>query len=75
MSGGMRQHLLLALAAGALLAAPARLAAAEDESGFIALCDGRTFAGWKTAEENKDTWKVEDGAFVAHGGLARARSL
>ena len=41
--------------------------AVDDESGFVSLMDGKTFNGWKTAEENPETWKVEDGAFVAHG--------
>jgi hypothetical protein len=44
-----------------------RCLSADVESGFTSLSDGKTFNGWKTAEENKDTWKVEDGAFVAHG--------
>ncbi len=46
---------------------PAGVAAAEVEDGFTPLMDGKTFNGWKKAEENPDTWKVEDGAFVAHG--------
>jgi len=29
--------------------------------------DGKTMAGWKTARENAATWKIQDGAFVAHG--------
>ncbi len=45
----------------------ARLTGAEVEPGFVSLSDGKTFNGWKTAEENKGTWKIEDGAFVAHG--------
>jgi hypothetical protein len=36
------------------------------EQGFKSLTDGKSFAGWK-ASEHKDTWKIEDGAFVAHG--------
>lgn len=40
---------------------------AELEPGFTSLMDGKTFNGWKSAEENKDTWKIEDGAFVAKG--------
>ena len=40
---------------------------AEVEPGFTSLMDGKTFTGWKTAEENKGTWKIEDGAFVANG--------
>jgi hypothetical protein len=37
------------------------------EPGFVALFDGKTFDGWKMAEENPGTWKIEDGAIVAHG--------
>lgn len=40
---------------------------ADLEPGFVSLMDGKTFKGWKMAEENQKTWKVEDGAFVAHG--------
>lgn len=29
--------------------------------------DGKTFAGWKMATENTNTFRVEDGAFVANG--------
>jgi hypothetical protein len=42
-------------------------ALAETEEGFTSLTDGTTFNGWKKADEHQDTWKVEDGAFVAHG--------
>ncbi len=45
----------------------ARLAAAESEEGFTSIFDGKTFNGWKTATEHTNTWKIEDGAFVAHG--------
>ncbi|HEY5910317.1 MAG TPA: DUF1080 domain-containing protein [Verrucomicrobiae bacterium] len=50
-----------------LLGATAPVVAAEVEEGFTPLMDGKTFDGWKMAEENKDTWKIEDGAFVANG--------
>lgn len=40
---------------------------AEVEEGFTAIFDGKTFAGWKAAEENPGSWKIIDGAFVAHG--------
>jgi hypothetical protein len=53
--------------AASLLMSFARLSAAEVEPGFKSLSDGKTFAGWKLAEESPDTWKVEDGSFVAHG--------
>ena len=63
----MKSHFLPSLAAIGILAGTINLAAADDEAGFKSLMDGKTFAGWKTAEENKDTWKIADGAFVAHG--------
>jgi hypothetical protein len=43
------------------------LRAADVEPGFKPLMDGATFNSWKKAAENPDTWKIEDGAFVAHG--------
>jgi len=43
------------------------LLAADSEAGFVPLFDGKTFTGWKTATENPGTWKIEDGALVAHG--------
>ena len=41
--------------------------AAELEPGFRAIFDGQSFTGWKPADENTNTWKIEDGAFVANG--------
>lgn len=29
--------------------------------------DGKTFNGWKIADESAKSWKIEDGAFVAQG--------
>ncbi len=55
---------ILALALG--LTSVAALAA-DDEAGFKPLMDGKTFAGWKIATENTNTFRIEDGAFVAHG--------
>jgi hypothetical protein len=63
----MKNKILLALAVSAMMAGALRLQAADDESGFVSLFDGKTFAGWKMAEENKNTWKIEDGALVANG--------
>jgi hypothetical protein len=40
---------------------------ADSEEGFVQISDGKTFNGWKKASENPNTWKIEDGAFVAHG--------
>ncbi|MCG8584254.1 MAG: DUF1080 domain-containing protein [Pirellulales bacterium] len=54
------------LAAAVALAVSAPIAFAEDGDGWVTLFDGKTFDGWK-ASENKDSWKIEDGAFVCDG--------
>ena len=59
----MKQLTLLALALGVAFTS----FAADDETGFKPLMDGKTFNGWKMATENTNTWKIEDGAFVARG--------
>jgi hypothetical protein len=41
--------------------------AAQAEDGYTSLFDGKTFAGWKPAEESPATWSIQDGALVAHG--------
>ncbi len=57
---------LASIALCSTLTAPPAIAAESDE-GFKPLMDGKTFAGWKTADESKETWKIENGAFVASG--------
>jgi hypothetical protein len=52
-----------ALALAGLLAVTAN---AADETGFVKLSDGKSFDGWKISE-SPDSWKIEDGAFVAKG--------
>src|SRR5258705_5208314 len=63
----MKMKPLIALFVAALFASAQALAAAELEPGFKALFDGKSFDGWKMAEENQGTWTIEDGALVAHG--------
>ena len=63
----MKNNCILNLAAATLLAIGGQAAAAEVEEGFTPLMDGKSFDGWKKAEENPNTWKIEDGAFVANG--------
>ena len=58
----MKHTLLLALALTTLTTL-----AADDEAGFKPLMDGKTFTGWKIAEENTNTFRIEAGAFVANG--------
>ena len=55
------------LLAGLTLFCTAGLALAETEPGFVSLFDGRTFNGWKPANENASTWKIEGGALVTRG--------
>ena len=42
-------------------------ALAQTEEGFTPIFDGKTFTGWKTADEHTNTWSIEDGALMAHG--------
>jgi hypothetical protein len=37
------------------------------EKGFKSIFDGKTFDGWKKAEENPDTWTIKDGVLTAAG--------
>jgi Domain of Unknown Function (DUF1080) len=39
----------------------------KTEAGFKNLFDGKTFNGWKMANENQKSWAIQDGAIVAHG--------
>lgn len=61
----MKQILLAAITSTLLTIPASNLLAAEE--GFVSLFDGKTFDGWKTATENPDTWKIEDGALVTRG--------
>lgn len=45
----------------------AQCAFAQAEDGFTSIFDGKTFSGWKMAEEHTNTWGIQDGALVAHG--------
>jgi hypothetical protein len=46
------------------------LRAADSEEGFVQIFDGKTFAGWQASVENTNTWKIDDGAFLASGPTA-----
>lgn len=39
----------------------------KKEKGFKTIFDGKSFKGWKMAEENQNSWSIQDGAIVAHG--------
>ncbi len=57
----MKRTLLFALALFPLVAF-----SADKEDGWISLFDGKSLEGWK-ANENPDTFKVEDGKIIVHG--------
>jgi hypothetical protein len=63
----MRHIHFLALTTATMVAVAHALSAADVEPGFTSLFDGKSYNGWKMAEENQDIWTIEDGAFVAHG--------
>jgi len=66
----MSIKLLLASTATAILTLTTSLMAEDVEPGFVSLCDGKTFDGWKSSTDHPDTWKIEDGAFVTRGQTA-----
>jgi hypothetical protein len=66
----MSIKLLLASTATAILTLATSLMAEDVEPGFVSLCDGKTFDGWKSSTDHPDTWKIEDGAFVTRGQTA-----
>jgi hypothetical protein len=43
------------------------LCAAEKEEGFVQLFDGKSFDGWKIADAQNNSWRIEDGTIVANG--------
>lgn len=64
----MKNPFLFALAI--LIIGLTAVRAAESEEGFTPISDGKTFTGWQTSLDNTNTWKLEDGAFVARGPTA-----
>ncbi len=60
----MRQNFLLLFSATVIFCLSASTHAGE--KGWKSLMDGKTFKGWK-ANENKDSWKIEEGSFVCNG--------
>jgi hypothetical protein len=49
------------------LAVTAQVHAADTEAGFTQLFDGKTLNGWKVAEPEKKSWRIEDGVIIAQG--------
>lgn len=57
------------LSTGILLLALASFVVGQvkTERGFKTIFDGKSFNGWKMADEHQDAWVIKDGAIVAHG--------
>jgi len=53
-----------------LLAAVALAVPAGADEGWVSMFDGATLAGWKSNDEVKDVFGVEDGALRVSGGRA-----
>ena len=60
----LNQFILSALVAGGISIAAQ---AADSETGFKTIFDGKTFNGWKIGDEDAKSWSIEDEAFVAKG--------
>ncbi len=50
----------------AFTAMPLMAQEATVEKDFVAMFDGKSFAGWKI-NESPESWKIEEGVIVAHG--------
>jgi hypothetical protein len=66
MSRAILSVLLAAIMFAAAYAAQDKDSSKDDEQGFKKLTDGKSFDGWKIGGP-KESWKIEDGAFVANG--------
>lgn len=64
----MKLQVTVALCAWAMLVAAAK--AEDDKSDWVEMFDGKSLNGWKITKENPDSFKVADGAIVAHGERA-----
>ena len=60
------KKLILCLCIAAIAFCGSLSAGEKKETGFKSLYDGKSFKGWKI-NENKSTWKIEDGNLVCNG--------
>jgi hypothetical protein len=59
--------LVVAVSLACFAPAPGRAQEADLTTGFVSLFDGKSLDGWKSAEENPESWKVVDGVLVCDG--------
>lgn len=60
----MKKFLLSSIVAAVM---SAQIFAADPEAGFTPIFDGKTFNGWKIAEPEAKSWRIEDGVIIAQG--------
>ena len=60
----MKKFLLSSIVAAAM---SVQIFAADPEAGFTPIFDGKTFNGWKIAEPETKSWRIEDGVIIAQG--------
>ena len=60
-------HLKLTIAAVCLAAFSFEITHAAENDGFVTLFNGKNLEGWKSAEENPESWKVVEGMLVCDG--------
>lgn len=60
-------HLKLTIAAVCLAAFSFEITHAAVNDGFVTLFNGKNLEGWKSAEENPESWKVVEGMLVCDG--------
>jgi hypothetical protein len=64
----MRSVVLTLLLLGCAGAAAQTVSKAERDEGFVALFDGKSFAGWQVTASTPKSWKVDNGLLVLTGG-------
>ena len=67
----MKHRIAIALAFVAALAISIpTMAEKKDDEGFVTIFNGKDLSGWKTTDENPDSFKVEDGVLIVDGPRA-----
>ncbi len=63
----MRSKTILCTSIMILAVASLVFAQVKNERGFKTLFDGKSFKGWKLADEHQTAWTIKDGAIVGNG--------
>ena len=63
----MKSRMIICASVLILSVASLAIGQVKNEKGFKTIFDGKSFNGWKMADEHQDAWSIKDGAIVAHG--------